>query len=150
MKSRVETAVQRFNDGHNCAQSVFTTYAPRFGGDDTAALRIATAFGGGMGRLQEVCGAVTGAFLAIGSCCGMRQCPDNEAKTRTYGLVYDLGKRFMSLHGALSCRDLLGCDLNTAEGKAQFHEQKLKETKCTEYVRDACLLLEELLPEHDG
>ncbi len=147
MPSKIETAVGRFLSGHNCAQAVFTTYAPSFGLKQGDALRIATGFGGGMGRLQEVCGAVTGAFLAIGACCGMRQPADETAKERTYGLVKELGKRFASLHGSLLCRELLGCDLNTEQGKARFKAQKLKDTHCVEYVREACRLLEEMLPE---
>jgi C_GCAxxG_C_C family probable redox protein len=146
MKSRIETAVQHFADGYNCAQSVFTTYAPLYGVGETDAVRIATGFGGGMGHLQEVCGAVTGAFMVIGCCCGMRQHIDKEAKDRTDGLVHELGKRFASLHGSLLCRGLLGCDLSTEEGKAQFKDQKLRDTKCVGYVRDACRLLEEMLP----
>ncbi len=147
MQSRIETAVQRFTNGYNCAQAVFTTYVPSFSVGQTEALRIATGFGGGMGHLQEVCGAVTGAFMALGSCCGMRQPADKAAKDRTYSLVHELGKRFASLHGSLLCRDLLGCDLNTEEGMAQFKEQKLRDTKCVGYVRDTCKLLEEMLPE---
>jgi C_GCAxxG_C_C family probable redox protein len=148
MQSRIETAARRFADGCNCAQAVFTSYAPPFGVSETDALRIATAFGGGMGHLQEVCGAVSGAFMAIGACCGMSQLADKAAKDRTYELVYALGKRFASLHGSFLCRDLLGCDLNTEEGKAQFREQKLRDTKCVAYVRDACRLLEEMLGEY--
>ena len=72
---------------------------------------------------------------------------DKAAKDRTNGLVHELGRRFASLHGSLRCKDLLGCDLNTEEGQAQFKAQKLRDTKCLEYVRDACRLLEEMLPE---
>jgi len=150
MQSKIETAVGRFLSGHNCAQAVFTTYAPPFGIGEGDALRIATGFGGGMGRLQEVCGAVTGAFLAISACCGMRQPADEAAKDETYGLVHELGRRFASLHGSLLCRDLLGCDLNTEEGKARFKAQKLKDTHCVGYVREACGLLEEMLPAQES
>mgnify|MGYP001093620818 CR=1 FL=1 len=145
--SKVEAAARRFNEGCNCAQAVFTTYAPGFGLGEADAMRIATAFGGGMGHLQEVCGAVTGAFLAIGCRCGMRQLADKAAKESTAELVHSLGKRFASLHGALTCRDLLGCDLNTAEGQARVKELRLRESKCLPYVRDASRLLEELLGE---
>jgi C_GCAxxG_C_C family probable redox protein len=145
MQSRIETAVQRFSESYNCAQAVFTTYGPLFDVKETDALRIATGFGGGMGHLQEVCDAVTGAFLVIGCCFGMRQPSDKAAKDRTYDLVHELGKRFAALHGTLLCRSLLGCDLNTTEGKAQFKEQKLRDTKCSVYVRDVSRLLEEML-----
>lgn len=145
MQSKVENATRRFNDGYNCAQAVFTSYAPLFGMGEPDALRIATAFGGGMGHLQEVCGALTGAFLAIGCCCGMRQLTDQAAKDRTYELVQDLGKRFAVMHGGLRCKGLLGCDLNTEAGRAQVKEQKLRDTKCLVFVQDACRLLEDLL-----
>jgi hypothetical protein len=98
MKLRIETAVQRFGDGCNCAQSVFTTYAPRYG---------------------------------VG---------ENDAQ------VHGLGKRFASLHGSRLYRCLLGCDLNSDEGKVEFKKQKLRNTKCAGCVRDACRLLEEMLP----
>ena len=146
MQSNAESAVKRFYEGCNCAQAVFVTYCAAFGVSETDALRIATGFGGGMGHLQEVCGAVSGAFLSIGACCGMRQVPDQEAKDATGKRVYELGRRFASLHGSLRCRELLGCDLTTEEGKALFRERKLKDTHCAGYVRDACRLLEELLP----
>ena len=80
MTTRVETAVETFAKGFNCAQAVFSTYAPILGISEREALQVATGFGAGMGRLQEVCGAITGAFMLIGCKHGMVKPEDTAAK----------------------------------------------------------------------
>ena len=143
MKSRADNATDRFKEGFNCAQAVFAAYSPLLGIRDDDALRISTGFGAGMGRQQEVCGAVTGAFMVIGSRHGMTDVKDTTAKEATYARVKDFTRRFCQLHGSISCRELLGCDLNTEEGKKNYHEKKLSATVCLPCVLDACKILEE-------
>lgn len=145
MTTRVESAVKCFSDGFNCAQAVFSTYAPLFELEEGNALRVSTGFGAGMGRLQEVCGAVTGAFMVIGCKHGMTHSSDTQEKEKAYGLVREFEKRFCRLHGSISCRQLLGCDLNTGEGKTLFREKNLVKVKCTEYVRNASRLVEQMI-----
>jgi C_GCAxxG_C_C family probable redox protein len=145
MKTRTNIAAASFINGFNCAQAVFSTYAPLLKIKEKDALRIATGFGGGMGRLQEACGAVTGAFMVIGCKYGMMDPVDTTVKEKAYSLVQEFSRRFQKLHGSISCRELLGCDLNTAEGKQQLKEKDLSNQVCLPCVRDAAKIIEEIL-----
>ena len=134
----VECAVARFAQGCNCAQAVLAAYAPQFGLEPEIALRLAAPFGGGMARMGETCGAVTGAFLVIGLQSG-------EAKEETYQLVREFVRRFAARHGSIRCRELLGCDLSTPEGLQLAREQGLFSTRCRGFVRDSAEIVSELL-----
>jgi len=140
--SSMEDAVARFDDGNSCAQAVFTTYAEKLGMDRQTALKVSAGFGGGMGRMAGTCGALTGAFMALGLKYGG---PDSKSKDKTYELVRKLADRFRARHGSLECRELLGCNLSTPEGRKHAIEQRLHSTVCTQIVRDAAEILEELL-----
>jgi C_GCAxxG_C_C family probable redox protein len=143
MKSRIDDAADRFKGGFNCAQAVFSAYAPLLGVKEDDALRISTGFGAGMGRQQEVCGAVTGAYMVIGSRHGMTDTNDTAAKETTYARVKDFTRRFCQLHGSISCRELLGCDINTEEGKRDYNDRKLSATVCLPCVQDACKIIDD-------
>jgi C_GCAxxG_C_C family probable redox protein len=150
MPKRTEVAAERFTKGYNCAQAVFSAYAPSVGIKDEDALRIATAFGAGMGRQQEVCGAVTGACMAIGAQHGMIDSANPQAKEHTYELVADFMQKFREMHSSIICLDLLGCDMGTEEGRKEIAARKLHDEVCLPCVRDACKLLEEILPATSG
>jgi C_GCAxxG_C_C family probable redox protein len=149
MTSRIETAVQCFSKGFNCAQAVFSTYAPLLGICEEEALRVSAGFGAGMGRLQEVCGAVTGAFMLIGCKYGMVEPSNTAAKEKTYALEKQFAQCFRGLNGSILCRELLHCDLNTPEGKQQYTDNNLAASVCTRCVRDAAALAEEMLFDLD-
>jgi C_GCAxxG_C_C family probable redox protein len=140
-----QKALDRFRSGFGCAQSVFSTFSPLLGLDCETALKVACGFGGGMGRLGEVCGVLTGAFMLAGLKHGKTREADSEANERTYALVTELAERFRALHGDIRCRDLLSCDLNTEEGKASFKDRELRRVKCEKYVATAAALVGELL-----
>jgi len=142
--TRKEIAVSRFKEGFSCAQAVFSTFAEALGFDRNAASKIAGGFGGGMGRMAGTCGALTGAFMAIGLKYGVTT-PDREARQRTYALVRELAQQFRSRHNSLACKDLLGCDISTPEGFEQAKEKKLFATLCTKYVEEAAEILEQVL-----
>ena len=144
MKSRADCATDRFKEGFNCAQAVFCAYAPLLGIGEEEAMRISTGFGAGMGRQQEVCGAVTGAFMVIGSRHGMADAGDTLAKETTYAQVREFSERFRRLQGSILCRELLRCDINTEEGKKDYTERKLSATVCLPCVQNACRLLEDI------
>jgi C_GCAxxG_C_C family probable redox protein len=120
MGKHVEAAAQLFSSGCNCAQSVFAALAPELGMDRESALAVALGFGGGMGRLQRTCGAVTGAIMLL----GLRYGADGgaDAKKRCYEKVRELVAGFEARHGSSECRTLLGFDLGTPEGVARAHE----------------------------
>jgi len=140
--SSVEDAVARFGDGYSCSQALFSAYAEKLGMDRETALKVSAGFGGGMGRMAGTSGALTGAFMALGLKYGG---PDSKSKDKTYELVRELADRFRARHGSLECRELLGCDLSTPEGRKRAKQQRLHSTVCPQIVRDAAEILEGLL-----
>jgi C_GCAxxG_C_C family probable redox protein len=115
--------------------------------DEETALKIASGFGGGMGRMAGTCGAVTGAIMFLGLRFGGAT-PDREAKERVYARVREFADRFKARNGSLLCRDLLGCDIGTPDGYETG--KTLFTTTCPKYVRDACKILEEMLSSKQG
>ena len=142
---RVDQAIACFRDDFNCAQSVFSTYAEQFGLDKQTALKVSCPFGGGMARLGATCGAVTGALMVIGLKHGKARPEDDDAKLKTYALTREFVERFKAKHGTIVCRELLGCDIGTEEGKRFFDENKYEETRCAKFVAGAVRILEEIL-----
>lgn len=142
--SRPEQAVALFEAGANCAQSVLSVFAPTYGIEPGLAMRIAAAFGGGMARTGEVCGAISGGLMVIGLHCGPDR-PAEEERDRCYELTRTFLQRFREKEGALLCRELLGCEILTPEGRKRAHEIGLIQERCPGFVRRAVELLEELL-----
>jgi C_GCAxxG_C_C family probable redox protein len=140
-KDAVALAVERFDKGHSCAQAVFSVFAEQLGVEHEAAARVSAGFGGGMG-MGSICGAVTGAIMAIGLKYGGT---DPKAKAHTAKLVREFTDRFKTQHQFLTCRELLGCDLSTPEGRRLSKEKKLQATVCNGLVADAAKILQELL-----
>ena len=141
-KSKADDAVACFNDGFNCAQSVFSTYCEEFGVDKTSGLKISCGLGGGMGRLQETCGAVSGAFLLIGLKYGKYKKEDEAAKEKTYAAVREFSALFKERNKTTCCRELLGVDL--LNGDKQFGKEQVKKV-CPKMIRDAAEIAEKLL-----
>jgi len=149
MSSKPDAAVDCFKGGFNCAQAVYSTYAEDFNIKKTDALRVSCGFGGGMGRLQETCGAVTGAIMLIGCKHGKIKKEDTESTDLTYELVREFADIFSAKHGSISCGTLLGCNLRTPEGQQVFKEGNYKELKCCRYVHDAAEIVEGLLIQQE-
>ena len=143
----VERAASLFEEGFNCSQSVFSAYAEQFGLPSETALRIAAPFGGGMGRMGEVCGAVVGAFMAIGLKHGNTKAEDRGKKEESYRLAREFSSLFQERNGSVICRDLLGCDINTPEGLQYARKEGLFNTRCLKFVRDAAEIVEKVLSE---
>lgn len=146
--NKKELASQYFDQGYGCAQSVLAAFADDYGLDEKLALKMATGFGSGMGRLCEVCGALTGAFMVIGLKHG-RVITDgnkygNETET-TYRLVREAADRFKQRNGSITCRELIGHDLNDPQQRARVVELGLFNTTCSRCVLDAVDILEEIL-----
>ena len=145
MISRVEEAVAYFNEGFVCSQAVLSAYGVYFGLDRKIAPKIADGFGGGMARLGETCGAVTGAFMVIGLKHGRTVVEDSLEHEKVYSLVNEFVNRFTSRNRSILCRELLGCDISTPEGLQRARQQDLLATICPGYVRDAAEIIEEIL-----
>lgn len=103
-----EKACTNFKNGYNCAQAVLLAFAEVLGIDDTFALKLASSFGGGMGRLREVCGAVSAMFMIAGLLQGYTEPNNDEIKAQHYKLIQNLGNEFKSRCGSIICRELLG------------------------------------------
>jgi len=142
--NQIDLALSRFAEGFNCSQAVLSAYAE--GMDDETSLKIASGFGGGMGRMAETCGAVTGAMMVLGLRFG-GTAPDREAKETIYARIREFADRFKARNGSLLCRDLLGCDISTPEGYEAAKENMLVSTTCPKFVREAAEILEEVLAE---
>ena len=147
MKSREEQAVESFRAGLNCAQALVTTYADDLNFDNDLAVRISCGFGGGMGRLQETCGAVTGAFMVLGIHYCYKFTDNKDRKEATYSAIQKFADRFKSIHGTLNCKSLLNCDLRTEEGHRYLKENRLSETVCEKCIADSVRILDELTSE---
>lgn len=141
-----DKAAEIFRSGFSCSQAVFTAFADGRGLDRETALKLSQAMGGGMAHLGLTCGAVTGAFLAIGLRHGRSRAEDLAAKEKTYAVMTEFTRRFKARHGEhLSCPGLIGVDLATAEGFKKAVDQNLFQTRCAAFVADAAEILEDLL-----
>ena len=145
--TKPDDAASTFKQGFNCSQAVFCAFADECGIDRTLGLRVAGAFGGGMARTGETCGAVTGALMVIGMKYGKVRVEDDQAKLKTYEVARRFMERFTDRHGHLKCRDLLGYDLSTPEGRRAVAERRLHETLCVKLVQDAAGILEQVLEQ---
>nr|MDO8080477.1 C-GCAxxG-C-C family protein [Candidatus Freyarchaeota archaeon] len=143
--NNVERAVSVFKEGFSCSQAMLSTYGTQFGLDRETALRVSGAFGGGMGRMGETCGAVTGAFMVIGLKYGQTRVGDEESKEKAYRLVKEFVDKFKSQNGSIVCRELLGCDISTPEGRRLAKEKKLFTNLCPKFVQDAAEIIEQIL-----
>lgn len=142
--NRSETAKDLFLSGYNCAQSVLLSFADDLKFSKELAQKMASGFGGGMGKTQEACGAVTGAIMVLGMLKGEEVNNNEELKASAYGAVKDLTRDFVAAYNTTKCRDLIGCDLNTPEGAAKFKEEKIMETLCAGCVEKAVQIVENL------
>jgi len=140
-----EAAMMAHEQHFNCSQSVLSAFAQELGLERDLALKVATGFGGGMGRLAETCGVVTGAYMVIGLKYGMTDPADQASKERTYAIVQAFAQKFKERFGALDCRDLLGVDLSTPGGLALATDQQLFSVRCSALIRGAAEILDELL-----
>jgi C_GCAxxG_C_C family probable redox protein len=142
--SDVEKAASGLSQGLNCAQSIVSTYGPRFGLDRDLALRVASGFGGGIGYQGESCGAVTGAIMVIGLKEGGVS-GDEAARERFFGLIGRFLEEFKARHGSIMCRQLLGHDISTDEGLQAIMDKGLFEELCPNFVRTSADIIEEIL-----
>ena len=130
----------------NCAQSVLGVFCADLGLDRVAAMKLASGFGAGMGRKQEVCGAVSGAIMAIGLKHGQAREDDKAAKEESYRLSREAMDRFQVEFGSCLCRELLpGLDLATQAGHQRYKAEGWSEKVCQPCVRFAVRVLEEIL-----
>jgi C_GCAxxG_C_C family probable redox protein len=140
-----QIALALFEQGFTCGQAVLVAFAERHGLGREAALRVACAFGGGVARTGGTCGAVSGALMAIGLAHGRTRVEDEAAREKTYEATLAFLALFRQEHGSDVCRELLGVDIGTDEGRAAAMNAGLFKTRCPEFVRGAARIVSTLL-----
>jgi C_GCAxxG_C_C family probable redox protein len=145
MKQIEEKAIESFRSGLNCAQAVLTAHAEEMGFDNNLALSVSCGFGGGMGRLQQTCGAVTGSFMVMGIHICKKFSDNIDRKEHTYALVQKFSEEFRKINGSTDCLSLLKCEIKTDEGHRYAKENNLFETVCEKCIIDSIRIIDDLL-----
>ena len=147
MSKHSETAKRNFLNGYNCSQAVLLAFCEKEEDTETL-LKLASGFGGGMGRLREVCGAVTGMFMAAGLIYGYSAPKDVEAKTELYKKIQALAAKSKQANGSIVCRELLGlskgADSPVPEPRT---ENYYKKRPCADLVAKAAEILDEMIEQ---
>lgn len=144
--TRKEKAMALFREGYNCAQSVVLSFADLVDADEAVLSRISCSFGGGMGRLREVCGAVSGMCMVAGLLRGYEDAETGSVKAEHYTLIQSLAKEFEAQNGAIVCRELLGLrQKHDAPTPEQRTEQYYKTRPCEKLVGSAAEILAQYL-----
>ena len=142
-------AMDLFKEGYNCSQAVFLAFEDKYNIDRTTALKLSSSLGGGMGRLREVCGAVSGMFLVAGVLYGYDDPKDYDKKTDHYARIQQLAKEFETQNGSIICRELLGLGTEK-EGPTPDRrtDEYYKKRPCAELVGIAAAIMEQYILEY--
>jgi len=147
MSEKSERAKELFKSGYNCSQSVLGVFCEKLGMDFETAMKIAAPFGGGMGRMREVCGTVSGMFMAAGLMFGNA---DSSSKAEMYKRIQDLAGKFKEQNGSIVCRELLqGIENSTSPTPSERTESYYKKRPCVELVGDAVQIFEEYVKKQN-
>ena len=152
MGQHADRAEALFYEGYNCSQAVFGAFAEEYGFDRETALKLASSFGAGMGRMREICGAFSGILMVCGLETGSADGSDQERKAANYREVQRLAALFKERNGSLQCAQLLGLDkqqvqqetIEPAERTAEYYKKR----PCADIIRHAALLIEEEILNH--
>lgn len=148
--TRREIAEKNFVQGYSCAQAVVLAFSDVTGFQGEQALRLCSSFGGGMGRLREVCGAVSGMFIVEGLLEGYDY-PDKpdakQCKTAHYARIQELAHRFKQINGSIVCREILGARASTSPVPDDRTPEYYKTRPCAKMCGDAAEVLETFLLE---
>ena len=149
--SKGDIAKQNFLNGYNCSQAVLIAFCEDFGLEKETALKISEPFGGGMGRMREVCGTVTGMFMVLGLAMGNSDAKDGSTKKNIYKSVQELAEKFKQDNGSIICRELLGLQKANKESyvPSERTTEYYKKRPCPELCKYAADILEEYLKEED-
>lgn len=128
MESRIQLAVDNFMQGYGCCQAVLSAFADLYGLDDIMAKRLAAGFGGGVGRMRMICGAVSGMVLLAGLDCGQTDGDDRDGKSACYKVVQQLLEESRRQNGSLICAELLGI-----KGYDKAHTSYVASPRTAEY-----------------
>jgi len=142
----INDAINYFDEGFACSQSVLLAFANKFDLDQKTAKLISSTFGGGMGRLRQKCGALTGGFMVLGLAYGNADPKDMETKIAAYNKVQELNQKFENTHGTSICSELLKKHVTESDVKERKHHQLI----CRKLVGDTAGLLYEIISENES
>ena len=142
MDRRSDIAADNFQNGCNCCQSVLCAFSDITGFDIKTSMKLASSFGGGMGRLREVCGAVSAMFMIAGLLKGYDVAGDDIGKTRHYQLIQKLAKKFKEKHETIICRELLGLDGEDNPIPSKRTAEYYASRPCENFIRTAADIIE--------
>lgn len=137
----IDKALTLFDEGYACSQAVLLAFADQFKLDETSAKLISSTFGGGMGRLRQKCGAVTGGFMVLGMAYGNTDPKDMDTKLAAYDKVQELNRKFEEINGTSICADILAPYANEDEITQRLHHKLI----CRKVVGDAAGLVYEMI-----
>ena len=147
--SKQQQSFDLFRNGYNCSQSVLTVFSEELGLKKDLSMKLASPFGSGIAYMQETCGAVTGALMAIGLKYGKGEHGSNDDKVHAYNLSKQFMAEFKKKHQTVCCRELLeGINMSTPEGMARIMELDYFRIRCANYVKDAVRIVENILIEN--
>ena len=138
------SSVDRFLDGYGCSQAILTQFCEQFDMDQLTALKISSAFPAGM-QMAGICGAVTGAYMVLGLKYADQDSCRSAGRKQVYEAVAEFTRKFTERHATLDCKELLGCNIMTPEGKESANQQNLFKTVCPKFVEDATTILQEMI-----
>lgn len=149
MEDYAKAARALFEQGYNCAQAVAGAFAPLIGLPLETVVKFASPFGGGIGRMREVCGAVSGMYMVLGWLYGYDDPAATEEKKNLYADVQELAEKFRQKNGSIICRELLGLRQGADDPKpaertpAYYHDRR-----CGDMVETAATILGEYIAAH--
>ncbi len=144
MMTKPEQAVNCFKTKLNCCQSILLPFLNKTLMDNRTARMLSTLFGSGM-QNGSTCGAVTGAYMVIGLHFGMEHDTDTKAKIQSIEMADVFNNTFIAKHESLECKNLIGCDLSSDEGKKYAHDNNLFTTLCPAFVETSAKILNDLI-----
>jgi C_GCAxxG_C_C family probable redox protein len=142
-----EKAVKHFNRGYNCAQSILLAMSEHWKNTNELVPKIATGFGGGIGRCGSVCGALSGGVMALGIKYGTNE-PSLEKRLEAYELAQKLYRRFEKNHGSVLCKELIGYDLSNPKELEEAKKAKVFDEKCAVFVKETIETILELTSDN--
>ena len=147
--TRKEAAMAHFREGYNCSQSLVLTFEDLLPLEKSVLLKLSSSFGGGMGRLREVCGAVSGMFLVCGLLYGYDGPETGPVKAEHYARIQELARRFEETHGSIVCRELLGLSVRRESPVPEARTaESYRKRPCPEIIGDAAEILERFISEN--
>jgi len=139
-------AMALFKEGYNCSQAVMLAFADKYDMEESAAVKLASSFGGGMGRMREVCGAVSGMFIVAGLLYGYDDPRAREEKADHYARIQELAAEFTKLNGSIVCRELLGLSQKKDEPTpSERTDEYYKKRPCEQLVGIAAAIMEQYI-----